>query len=142
MKHLKFAFLFLFTTSIFSQSITTKNNETSFIEVVGKAEREVVPNEIYIDISIKERIENGKKLSLEFLESRLKEVLKKIEIPIENLFFSDVNAVISKTGWFREDLLSNANYTLKVNGAQKLKKLFDKLRMQTLQKQHILTFSL
>ncbi len=128
MKKLNFTFLLLFTISIFSQSVVTKNNQTPFIEVIGKSEREVVPNEIYIDISLKERVEGGKKVSLEFLENRLKRVLKEIGIPLENLSFSDVNAVISKTGWFREDILSHANYTLKVNGAEKLKKTFDQFK--------------
>ena len=127
MNTLKFTFLLFFTTTIFSQSIE-KRHEISFIEVTGKSEIEVVPNEIYVDISLKERIENGKKLSIKLLENRLKEVLKEIQIPVESLFFSDVNAAISKTGWFREDILSTANYTLKVNGAQRLKLLFDQFK--------------
>jgi hypothetical protein len=86
--------------------------------VTGIAEIEIVPNEIYLDISIKERSEKGKKLTLDFLENQLKTVLKSIEIPEKNLSISDVNAVLAKTGWWSEELFSVANYSLKVNGKE------------------------
>lgn len=122
MKSFKLVFLLLFTSTIFSQSIS---NNVPFIEVVGKAETEIVPDEIYLNICIRERMANGEKLTIEFLENELKKQLKSIGIPEENLSISDVNAVLSKTGWWKEELLSIANYTLKVKGASKLKKLFD-----------------
>ena len=124
MKYLKLLVILFFTTTIFSQSISNNTN-LPFIEVTGKAETEIVPDEIYIDIRIKESVTNGKKLTIDFLETKLKNQLDQIEIPKENLSISDVNAVLSKTGWWKEEFLSIANYTLKVNGANKLKKLFE-----------------
>ena len=75
-----------------------------------------------------ERIEKGEKLTIEILESQLKSVLRNIGIPEKNLSISDVNAVLAKTGWWKEEVLSIANYTLKVNGATKLKKLFESFK--------------
>ena len=124
MKYFKLVFFLLFTSAILAQSTTQK----PFIEVTGIAEIEIVPNEIYLDISIKERSEKGKKLTLEFLENQLKTVLKSIGIPEKNLSISDVNAVLAKTGWWSEEILSVANYSLKVNGADKLKLLFENFK--------------
>ena len=127
MKLFKVLVTLFFSTTIFSQSISNITT-IPFIEVVGNAETEIVPDQIYLDICIKERINNGKKLTIDFLETKLKTELKQIGIPEENLSISDVNAVLSKTGWWREELLSTANYTLKVKGANRLKKLFEILK--------------
>ncbi|WP_026775666.1 SIMPL domain-containing protein [Polaribacter sp. Hel_I_88] len=133
MKHLKLIFFLLFTTAILAQSTTQK----PFIEVTGTAEIEIVPNEIYLDISIKERTEKGKKLTLDFLENQLKTVLKSIGIPETNLSISDVNAVLAKTGWWTEEIFSVANYSLKVNGAGKLKQLFENFKKLEISDVHI-----
>lgn len=124
MKKLNFVFLLLFSVNIFSQTSIQK----PYIEVTGVSETEIVPNEIYLDICLKERNEKGKKLTIDFLENQLKSTLKRIGIPEENLSISDVNSVLSKTGWWTEEIFSIANYTLKVNGAKKLKLLFESFK--------------
>jgi uncharacterized protein len=116
--------LLLFTATIFAQTQPQK----PYIEVTGIAETAITPNEIYLDICIKERTEKGKKLTIDFLENQLKGALSKIGIPKENLFISDVNSVLAKTGWWTEEILSIANYSLKVNGADKLKLVFESFK--------------
>ena len=113
-------FLFLSTT-FFSQNL--KNNKP-FIEVTGKAELEISPDEIYLEIRLKEKMINSKKIILKVLENRLKNELKSIDIPESNLFISDINSVISKTGWWSEEILSIGKYSLKITSPQKLKKVF------------------
>jgi uncharacterized protein YggE len=124
MNNLKLIFFLLFSASVLAQTQIQKPS----IEVTGTSEIKIVPDEIYLDIQIKERTEKGKKLTIIFLENQLKSVLKNIAIPEKNLSISDVNAVLAKTGWWTEEVLSIANYTLKVNGAAKLKKLFEKFK--------------
>ncbi|MFY9243497.1 MAG: SIMPL domain-containing protein [Polaribacter sp.] len=124
MKKFSFILFLLFTATILAQSTVEK----PFIEITGIAETEIVPDEIYLDICIKERTEKGKKLTLDYLENELKSVLKKIGIHENNLVISDVNAVLAKTGWWSEEILSVGNYTLKVNGAEKLKQLFENFK--------------
>ena len=124
MKKNSFLFCFLFTISILAQTPVQK----PYIEVTGVAETEIVPDEIYLDICLKERNEKGKKLTIDYLENQLKSILKNIGIPEKNLSISDVNAVLSKTGWWTEEVLSIANFTLKVNGASKLKLLFENFK--------------
>lgn len=121
MKKISFLLFLIFTAALLAQN----PNSNPYIEVTGIAKTEIIPDEIYLDISIKERIEKGQKLTLTILEKELKATLNKIGIPENNLSISDVNAVLSKTGWWQEEVLSLANYTLKVNGASKLKKLFE-----------------
>ena len=124
MKKSFLAILLLCNGILFSQ---TSNESTlkPFIEVVGTAETEIIPNEIYLNISIKERMEKGEKLTIQSLENSLRKHLLNVGISEKNLSISDVNAVLAKTGWWKEEILSVANYTLKVNGADKLKKLFE-----------------
>lgn len=124
MKKIKLIIFLLFTGTILAQNST----QQPYIEVTGIAETEIIPNEIYLDIQIKERIEKGEKLTITVLENQLKSTLRKIDIPKNNLSISDVNAVLAKTGWFKEEILSIANYTLKVNGASKLKLLFESFK--------------
>lgn len=124
MKNFKLILFLLFTSAILAQSTVQK----PYIDVTGIAEIEIVPNEIYLDISIKERSEKGKKLTLAFLENQLKTVLRNIGIPEKNLSISDVNAVLAKTGWWSEEIFSVANYSLKVHGAAHLKQLFENFK--------------
>jgi uncharacterized protein YggE len=124
MKKIKLILCLLLTSTILAQTQTQK----PFIEITGTAETEVIPDEIYLNISVKERFESGKKRTISSLENQLKSVLNKISIPEKNLSISDVNAVLSKTGWWKEEVLSVANYSLKVNGAAKLKLIFERLK--------------
>ncbi|WP_299162353.1 SIMPL domain-containing protein [uncultured Tenacibaculum sp.] len=114
--------ILLFTTVVFSQSL--KNN-SPFIEITGHAELEISPDEIYLDIRLKERMKNGKKITLNELENSLKKELEIIGIPITNLFISDINSVISKTGWWSQEVLSIGKYSLKITSPKKLKKVFE-----------------
>lgn len=122
MKQLTFILSLVLATSTFSQ---TNIQEKPFIEVIGTSIKEIIPDEIFLDIFLKERMEKGKKLSLEVLENQLKNELQRIEISVKNLFISDVNSVLSKTSWFSKEILSTAKYTLKVTDSKKLKKLFE-----------------
>ena len=108
--------------------LTAQEKETAYIEVTGVAEKEIIPDEIYIDIQLKERVEKGKKLTLDFLETQLKQELKSIGIPQENLFIGDINAILAKTGWWKEEVLSVAKYNLKVTNATKMKLLFERFK--------------
>lgn len=124
-------FTFLLATSSFAQISNTP--QTDYIEVTGTAEKEIVPDEIYIEICINERMEKGRKITIQQQETVLKKELSNIGIPLENLSISNVNANLAKIGWWREKVLAVANYDLKVNDASKLKdvfKIFDDLKIK------------
>lgn len=124
MKKINYLFFLFFTISFLAQNTNSK----PYIEVTGTSEIEVIPDEIYLDISLKERSEKGKKLTISILENQLKSALKEIGIPEGNLSISDINNILSKTGLWKKEILSFTNYSLKVNGVNKLKKLFDSFK--------------
>lgn len=125
---MKKIFITLLLVFSLTNTLISQEKETAFIEVTGIAEKEIVPDEIYIDIQLKERVEKGRKLTLDFLENELKQELKSIGIPQENLFIGDINAILAKTGWWKEEVLSVAKYNLKVTNAAKMKLLFERFK--------------
>lgn len=100
-------------------------NQKPFIEVTGKAETLVSPDEVYIDICLEEYIKDDAKVTLAILETDLRNELAKYNIPEKNLYISNINSVITKTGWFSKDTLSTGSYSLKVTKVDKIKEVFN-----------------
>ena len=48
----------------------TQNTELRFIEVVGYAETEIIPDEIYYTVELKEFTENKSKITLDTLDAQ------------------------------------------------------------------------
>lgn len=133
-----FLLLFVLTSTYgFSQNNNNSTLNKPYIEVTGKAEKEIIPDEIYISITLKERMVRSKKVTIQQQESDLKKQLIVIGIPIENLSIADVNATILRTGWFSKDILATANYILKVEDASKLKKVFETFKKSKVHRSHI-----
>ncbi len=109
--------VFLLTTFLsFGQTNSIKTEEP-FIEVIGTAEKEVVPDEIYIGIIIHERYVNKVKVTIDEQEEKLKSALKSLDIDLTNLYLSDANAEYVKINWQKKDVLTKKDYTLKVSNA-------------------------
>jgi len=111
------AFLFL------GNSFTTE----PYIEVNGFAEIEVIPDEIYIEIVIKEQYLNRTKLTIEEQEEKLKSALQNINIDLENLYLSDAIADYVRVSWQKKDVITQKNYTLKVSDAASVGQVFQEL---------------
>lgn len=127
MKAFKTLSILLFLTvavNLFGQSTET---EKPYIEVVGTAEREIIPNEIYITINIQERIEKKEKVSIEKQEEELKAAMKSIDIPLENLSLSFANSHYVDISWSKRDIITKVEYILKVDDALSLGRVFEKL---------------
>ena len=114
-----------FTT--FGQNITDAGVEKPFIEVTGTAEKEIIPDEIYIAITIRERNEGREKITIDKQEADLLEALKNIGISVENLSLSDANADYIRVRWTKKDVITKAGYVIKVGDAQTVGKVFEKL---------------
>lgn len=119
---------FLLTTILtFGQSNTSKTEEQPYIEVVGTAEQEVIPDEIYIGIIISEKYVNKVKVTIEEQEEKLKNIVKSLGIDLTNLFLSDANADYVKVSWRTKDVLTKKNYSLKVSDATTAGNVFKEL---------------
>jgi hypothetical protein len=106
------------------QTYTLKADELPYIEVDGTAEKEVVPDEIYIGIIIHEKYVNKVKITIEEQEEKLKSGIKSLGIDLENLYLSDANADYVKVRWQKKDVLTMKEYTLKVSNATTVGQVF------------------
>ncbi len=129
MKTLNHLITALCITAISANSFaqTTNISEQPYIEVTGTAEKSVVPDEIYIGITIYEKYNNKVKISIEEQEEKLKVVIKEQGANLANLYLSDVAADYVKVHWKKSEVLTKKNYTLKVTDATVLGKIFMEL---------------
>jgi uncharacterized protein YggE len=131
MKTIKSVFLLclmvLVINSTYAQTVANEGETKPFIEVNGTAEKEVIPDEIYITIVIKERLVNREKLTVETQENNLKTSLKAIGIDLMNLAVADASADYVKITWQTKDVISKKEYLLKVSNATILAKVFEQL---------------
>jgi uncharacterized protein len=109
------------------QTAKPQTDEPPYIEVTGTAEMEVVPDEIYVEIVIREKYENRVKVSIEEQEVKLKSSIKSLGIDLANLYLSDANADYVKVRYQKKDLLTKKEYTLKVSTATTVGQVFQEL---------------
>jgi uncharacterized protein len=126
-KQIFLAILIIVASRSYSQTNNSIIEEKPYIEVTGTAEKEIVPDEIYIDIVIREKIEKQIKISVEEQEIKLKESMKLIGLEASNLYLSDANADYVKVRWQKRDVLTKKEYTLKVTNATSVGKVFQEL---------------
>jgi uncharacterized protein YggE len=126
LKHILIAAAISLTASASGQT-TTQTEDKPYIEVTGTAQQEVVPDEIYISIVIREKYVNKEKQTIEIQEEKLKSSLKEIGIDLKNLYLSDANADYVKIKWKTKDVLTKKDYTLKVTNATSVGQVFQQL---------------
>jgi uncharacterized protein len=115
----------VFQNFYFAQLASEKN--TAYIEVNGLAETEVLPDEIFVSITLMERPENKEKLSINKQEDNLKQALKDIGIELSNLSLSEAYADFRKLKTLKKDVIISKTYSLKVSSASQLSKVYEKL---------------
>jgi len=127
MKKLILIILTILSISGFSQ---TKNFiDQNFIEVTGKAEMEIIPNEIYLTIVLNEKDFKGKE-DLQIIEQSLINKLKEIGINTsENLAVKDMVSNF-KDYWIKsKEIKTSKVYQLKVTNAEMAGKVFQELEL-------------
>jgi len=116
----------IITTSVFGQT-ENELEEKPFIEITGRVEQEIIPDEIYLNIVIREKYVNKEKVSIEIQEEKLKTALKEIGVDLKNLYLSDANADYVKVKWRTKDVLTKKDYALKVINATTVGQVFQQL---------------
>jgi len=119
-----FCLLLNFSGTVQAQVTTTA---TPQIEVEGFAEKEVTPDEIYLLITIEERVSGKDKVNVQEQEVKMKDGLKKAGISLEHLWISDASAIFQKSRWHPSEVVSTIQYQLKLSTAQELKTAFEVL---------------
>ncbi len=127
MKALKSASLcLLISISLTAFGQTEKSHsDRNYIEVVGTAEKSIVPDEIYISIIIREREEGKEKISVEQQEIKLKEALSSIGVPLKNLSLADVDADYIRLKRTKKDLSVTNEYVLKIGDVLTVSNVFE-----------------
>jgi uncharacterized protein len=105
----------------------TKTEEQPYIEILGTAEKEVIPDEIYIKIIIQEKYVDKTKVTIEEQEGKLKQAITSIGVDLTNLVLSDVNSDYVTIYRRTKGMLTKKEFTLKVKDAAVLNMVFEEL---------------
>jgi uncharacterized protein YggE len=125
MKKLLFAAMLFVAVQANAQTVNEK--ETPFIEVTGTAEKEVVPDIIYISITLYDKIEGKATYSLDDQEENLKKVLKNLNIDLSNLSLSGANSDVIMKRQKEKGVAQRKDYMLKVSTAAQVNQVFEAL---------------
>ncbi|MBN2806328.1 MAG: SIMPL domain-containing protein [Prolixibacteraceae bacterium] len=114
---------------IFSITATAQKNfiDQNYIEVNGKAEKEIVPNEIYLRIIISES-DNKAKEPLELLEKNMLKKLESLGIDLKKqLAVKDMSSNFKNYWLKKQDIVTSKEYELMVDKASTAGKVFREL---------------
>lgn len=122
---LLFAFArFTFSSAQTDNKLTIVSPDKQRIEVVGTAEKIVEPDIIYVSITLKEKMKDGVKITVENQEDILKNELVSIGLNLDKLTLTDANTetikVSKKTKW----IITTKSYSLKLSTVADVKKTF------------------
>jgi uncharacterized protein YggE len=112
-------------------SLTAQNpvagEEKPYIEVNGTGEMEVIPDEIYVAITLRERTANKKTISVEEQEQNLKNALKNLKVDLKNLSLAGADADLVRIEWRKKGVITQKQYSLKLSNASILGQVFSEL---------------
>ncbi len=114
--------ILLAVVAMMSMSVSAQQNEqyNSFIQVNGRAEKEVAPDQFYLSIVINE-IDSKGKISVETQQRDMIAALKRIGIDVEkNLKMANM----SSSHFKRSTSLSTAKYQLELDSPAKVAKVY------------------
>jgi len=124
MKKVALLFVCLISSVFYAQDAMSSR---PFIEISGTSETFVVPDEIYLQIILLERMDGKEKITIERQESDLKKNLKDIGIDLSNLSLSSANADYKSIRRKEKDVLVSKNYQLKLGTTDQLAKVYERL---------------
>lgn len=96
--------------------VLAQESEAPYIEVTGTPDMHVIPDEIFISITIRER-NSGNHRTVKEQEEALKTALKGIGLNLDDLEFSDADADYVAIHWFNKKTLSQSRYRLKASAS-------------------------
>lgn len=122
----------IFLISFFILSLTAAAQQESFkgehfIEITGTAETEIEPNEITVQIRLREFEENREKTQLEKLDQDFLNAIKSAGIDKKRLELADAGSKLDKLGKKDKDAFRLKTYQIKLTSAAELEKVLEKL---------------
>jgi len=115
-----FFLLILLSVSSFAQFDPNPLHSTPYIEVTGEGELEVVPNEIFLQFTLKERYDGKTKINIEDLEKKMKQHLKVNKFDLSKLSLADADANFVTIKRKNKDVLASKDFIIEVSSTQEL----------------------
>ncbi|HEY3402848.1 MAG TPA: SIMPL domain-containing protein [Ohtaekwangia sp.] len=120
-----FASMMLLTTiTSFGQEVFKGEH---FIEVSGTSRQEIDPNEIYLQVILREFEENKVKVTLEKLDKDFNDALKAANIDRSKIELANIGSQLGKLGRKDKDAFREKTYQLKLSSGAELERLLDKI---------------
>ena len=125
MKKLIFiGFAILLTLSSFAQNGTKNFIDQNYIELTGKSEMEIIPDEIYLNIDLREKDTKNKE-SISQLETKMFKALKKIGINLEKqIKVLDFTSNFQSYWLKKKDVMKSKSFQVLVHDTKTLSNLF------------------
>ncbi|MBL3658164.1 SIMPL domain-containing protein [Fulvivirga sediminis] len=123
------SFMLLIGLSAFAQQMVNNNGMlVKKIEVRGNAKMEIIPDEIYVRIDLKEYKDGSKKVEMNKLEAELVKAVKNIGLSQENLQVENIYGYNWDPRKKRsDDFMATKSFRLKVSNVKMMNDLIDKL---------------
>lgn len=121
-----YVILALLTLSIASSQNIEQNNQP-FIEVIGTAIREVVPDKISIEINLSEKVINRKNYTIVEQENNLRAKLSALDISLDQLSLSDSESIILRNKRRETGVKLTKEFILVVRNSDEVSKVFNAL---------------
>ena len=125
MKKILLLGILLSTLNNFGQ--TTNNDSKPYIEVVGTAQTEVVPDRIYLSILLSEKTENNNDFSIQIQEEQLKKLVRTNDIENKYLYLSEATSEVIRDKKKEKGIKLTREYILILKNADKVTKVFQEL---------------
>ncbi|MGZ8552862.1 MAG: SIMPL domain-containing protein [Chitinophagaceae bacterium] len=116
--------LLIVISSITVIAQTPPPDEKPNIEVTGAAEMEVVPDEIYVSIVLREKNKNNDKWKIEAQEDNLLKKLKENSFDIKNLSLSGAGGDLQYQVFRKNRVITEKKLQMKVQNVGEVNKLF------------------
>ncbi|GAB5418803.1 MAG: hypothetical protein Crog4KO_02170 [Crocinitomicaceae bacterium] len=117
----------LFALLTFGSIAQDDYKDVANIEVTGTARLDIMPDEIFVSITLRERSEGKDKISVEEQEKQMKAGLQSIGISLDDLTLSDSESDYVRISWRKREVISSKEYRLKLSTAEQVSKVFEKL---------------
>lgn len=127
MKYILILTAFVLTLKVAEAQYVQPGQEKPFIEVVGSGEMEIVPNEIYISFTLKERMDGKNKITIESQEAEMKKQLQKAGFNLDKLSLADASADYVTVKRKNKEVLASKNYLMKVATTKEVASVFEVL---------------
>lgn len=107
--------------------VSQQEKEAPYIEVVGTGEMEIIPDQIYISFTLKERMDGKTKILIEDQEKEMKKKLMKLGIDLKDLQLADASSDYIKIKRNKKDVIAEKGYILKVTSTGTISQVFEAL---------------